>query len=92
MTLIFPLLKETAFVTSSYLHFVITPIVMLPEPAILILLGGGLCLGKACAKRSQRLASTKQPSKLKFLSSGKPLNPQLPMLWDTQFTLLIDAK
>jgi hypothetical protein len=42
MTLIFPLLKETAFVTSSYLHFIITPIVMLPEPAILILLGGGL--------------------------------------------------
>lgn len=28
--------------TSSYLHFVITPMVKLPEPAILILLGGGL--------------------------------------------------
>jgi hypothetical protein len=42
MTLLSPSLKEIALVTSSYLHFVITPIVTLPEPAILILLGGGL--------------------------------------------------
>ena len=41
MSLFFPFLKEIALVTSSYLHFVITPIVKLPEPAILILLGGG---------------------------------------------------
>jgi hypothetical protein len=42
MTLVFPFLKDIALVTSSYLHFVITPIVTLPEPTILILLGGGL--------------------------------------------------
>ena len=41
MSLLFPFPKEIALVTSSYLHFVITPIVRLPEPAILILLGGG---------------------------------------------------
>jgi hypothetical protein len=48
--------------------------------------------GESCASRSQRLELAKQPSKLKYLSSGKPLNPKLPMLWDTQLTLRIDAK
>jgi len=80
-------------VTSSYLHFVIAPIVRLPEPAILVLLGGGLFALAGLVRgglSDQSLA--KQHRKLKSLSSGKPLIPKCQRCEHAQFTLRIDAK